>query len=546
MEAVEADESQAARLAAPCVEACAKAAAPRCGLASRMPQLVVLEVHTFTSGCAAGTTAPTGDALERGRCTELVPLTWMVAARVPYVVSAVAAEWRRRPPGDSTDQDCRLRAGVDNSKSSSSSAPIEGAKTTELDIEAAAVVQVYLPTGCSCAVLRALMSRMAVDCGSAIEAWGCGRAMSSSATGCSGPVFTPLWRPTDLIAALQLVQVASMLQIEELLPELVSLVKDAVSTPADVETLEAACGQLELPAALQEAAAIARNHALEPSCLPDEAQVRGMIASALLTADGKVWRVVQKVIDGREAWPRTAKENAAILLAFATGAHSSIRATPHTGFFWGSRDFLYLVCRYVRYRPEHLDGMVTAMFDSVYNMDPELPAEIIDAVFKELLSCEGLSFAQCEHVIAKLMQREDQLSYLFHEWSGVFPSLPPNARRALAKGLLPAVGRCPHAALDFVLKELEAAPLQEGRGRGARRSWAAIVMPFAWLTPVGNSTASSAPSGSSCQRNTSARVGGFLTSGGARWWQGCRRRHQDVGASSVGNRAEESIRRRGW
>jgi len=30
-------------------------------------------------------------------------------------------------------------------------------------------------------------------------------------------------------------------------------------------------------------------------------QVRGMISSALHTADGKVWRVVQKVIDRREA-----------------------------------------------------------------------------------------------------------------------------------------------------------------------------------------------------------------------------------------------------
>merc|ERR1711953_772880 len=102
------------------------------------------------------------------------------------------------------------------------------------------------------------------------------------------------------------------------------------------------------------------------------------------------------------------------------------------------------------------------MFDSVYSMDPELPAEIIDAVFKELLSYEGLSFAQCEHVIAKLMQREDQLEYLFHEWSGVFPTLPANARQALSKGLLPTVGRCPHAVLDFVLKELETLPTPSG------------------------------------------------------------------------------------
>merc|ERR1719401_2839272 len=253
-----------------------------------------------------------------------------------------------------------------------------------------------------------------------------------------------------------------MLQVEEVLPELAELVRSSVATAEDLALLEATCRRLELPTSLSQAAEATRRTALEPAGLPGEAQVRGMIASALLTADGKVWRVVQKVIERREAWPRLARENAAVLLAFATGAHGSIRATPHTGFFWGSRDFLYLVCRYVRRRPEQFDAMVSAMFDSVYSMDPELPAEIIDAVFKELLSHEGLSFAQCEHVIAKLMQREDQLEHLFHEWSGVFPTLPPNARRALSKGLLPAVGRCPHAALDFVLKELEATPLPQG------------------------------------------------------------------------------------
>eukprot|EP00931_Biecheleriopsis_adriatica_P051675 TRINITY_DN30002_c0_g1_i1.p1 TRINITY_DN30002_c0_g1~~TRINITY_DN30002_c0_g1_i1.p1 ORF type:complete len:125 (+),score=19.39 TRINITY_DN30002_c0_g1_i1:84-458(+) len=72
-------------------------------------------------------------------------------------------------------------------------------------------------------------------------------------------------------------------------------------------------------------------------------------------------------------------------------------------------------------------------------------------------------FAQCEHIIAKLMQRGEQMEYLFHEWSGIFPTLPANARQALAKGLLPLVGRCPHAALDFVLKELDAVPQPEGR-----------------------------------------------------------------------------------
>merc|ERR1719401_2271014 len=95
-------------------------------------------------------------------------------------------------------------------------------------------------------------------------------------------------------------------------------------------------------------------------------------------------------------------------------------------------------------------------------MDPELPAEIIDVVFKELLVHEGLSPAQCEHVITKLMQCEGQLEYLFHEWSGVFPSLPGNARYALSKGLLPTVGRCPHAVLDFVLKELDTIPMPAG------------------------------------------------------------------------------------
>jgi hypothetical protein len=270
------------------------------------------------------------------------------------------------------------------------------------------------------------------------------------------------WAPSDLVSALRLVQVASMLQIEDVMPELIDLVREATTTAEDFAVLEAACHQHELPAALRDAAAFARSK-LAPVGLPEENQVRGMIASALLTADGKVWRVVQKVIDRREAWPHLAAENAAVLLAFATGANGSIRATPHTGFFWGSRDFLYLVCRYIRSRPEHFDAMVSAMFDSLYNMDPELPSEIIDAVFKELLVHEGLSQAQCEHVITKLMQREGQLEYLFHEWSGVFSTLPANARLALSKGLLPTVGRCPHAVLDFVLKELDTLPPPAGR-----------------------------------------------------------------------------------
>eukprot|EP00439_Symbiodinium_sp_Y106_P068480 s1502_g11.t1 len=225
-----------------------------------------------------------------------------------------------------------------------------------------------------------------------------------------------------------------------------------------------------LPPSIQEVAASARPIS-EPAGLPHTDQVRGMISSALHTADGKVWRVVQKVIDRREAWPRLAKENAAMLLGFAQGAHGSIRATPHTGFFWGSRDFLYLVCRYIRARPEIFDAMVTAMFEEVYSMDPELPAEVIDAVFKDLLVHEGLTFAQCEHVIDKLMQRGEQIEYLFHEWSGVFPALPAAARQALAKGLLPSVGRCPHAALDFVLKELDALPQPEGCARHTNAWW---------------------------------------------------------------------------
>merc|ERR1719401_1578648 len=267
-----------------------------------------------------------------------------------------------------------------------------------------------------------------------------------------------------------------MLQVEEVLPELAELVRSSVATAEDLALLEATCRRLELPTSLSEAALAARPGPPEPQGLPDEAQVRGMIASALLTADGKVWRVVQKVIERREAWPRLARENAAVLLAFATGAHGSIRATPHTGFFWGSRDFLYLVCRYIRGRPDRFAAMVTAMFDSVYSMDPELPAEIIDAVFKELLVHEGLSLTQCEHVIAKLMQQENQLEYLFHEWSGVFPALPANARHALSKGLLPAIGCCPHAALDFVLKELDSVPPPSGRTSvGLRGFWRAIL-----------------------------------------------------------------------
>jgi hypothetical protein len=260
-----------------------------------------------------------------------------------------------------------------------------------------------------------------------------------------------------------------------------------------------------------------------------------MIASALLTADGKVWRVVQKVIDRREGWPRTARENAEIILAFATGKHGSIRATPHTGFFWGSRDFLYLVCRYIRSRSEHFDAMVSAMFDSVYSMDPELPAEIIDAVFKELLSHEGLAFSQCEHVIAKLMQRPDQLGYLFHEWSGVFPQLPASARRSLAKGLLPTVGRCPHVALDFVLKELDSAPLlPQGHSTRGRLSFA-----YAWAALFRTRGHSVGP-----PHGRQAPIAGGLdldTENHARWSFFCQRRsrqHAQLTSQSVAARGQ--------
>lgn len=355
---------------------------------------------------AASAEAARPEAVE----AELVPLTAAVARRIPYVLSALSSEWRpARADGASAE----------------ASPPR---------------VSVFLPAGCPAGVVRALAGRLAADADGASREHGLALA----------------WRPSDVESALQLVQVASMLQLDELLPELAERVRGAVASGSDLALLEATCRRLELPQAVRDVAEATRRSTVELS-LPGEAQVRGMIASALHTADGKVWRVVQKVIDRREAWPRLASENAAILLAFATGAHGSIRATPHTGFFWGSRDFLYLVCRYICTRSERFDAMVTAMFDSVYSMDPELPAEIIDAVFKELLVHEGLSFGQCEHVITKMMQREDQLEYLFHEWSGVFPTLPPNARRALAKGLLPAVGRCPHTALDFVLKELDAA-----------------------------------------------------------------------------------------
>lgn len=374
---------------------------------------------------------------------ETMLLTRDVAARIPYVVSALSAEWRKKPSSvEVADQatGAAVPPVLDVECSEGACASTACAKPP--------VVQIFMPAGCPCSILRALLARLAAHADTAAQL---GLAVH--------------WTPGELSASLRLVQVASMLQMEELLPELIELVRETVLVTGDFAALDEACRRLELPAGLREAAAALRPR-FEPLGLPTEAQVRGMIASALLTADGKVWRVVQKVIDRREVWPHLAKENAAVLLAFATGTHGSIRATPHTGFFWGSRDFLYLLCRHIRGRSEHFDVMVSAMFDSVYNMDPELPAEIIDAVFKELLVHEGLSLAQCEHVITKLMEQDNQLEYLFHEWSGIFPQLPPNARQALSKGLLPAIGRCPHAALDFVLGELDLVPMRVEAGLG--------------------------------------------------------------------------------
>lgn len=373
------------------------------------PRFVSLEVHGDEEDVSNSSTA-------RPSIPEIIDVPGRVAALIPYVVAALAKEWRHERPE-----------------------PSEGSSVE--------TVQVFMPAGCSSALLRTLVGRLALQ------------ADDSEAS--------VKWETKSLTETLQLVQVASMLQLEEMIPELINLVWQAMATGADVSELEAACQRLELPPAIQELAAAAQPFCPEPAGLPDTEQVRGMISSALHTADGKVWRVVQKVIDRREAWPRLARENAATLLAFAKGAHGSIRAMPHTGFFWGSRDFLYLVCRYIRTRPEFFDAMVTAMFEEVYDMDRELPAEVIDAVFKELLVHEGLTFTQCEHVMDKLMQRGEQMEYLFHEWSGVFPTLPAHARQALAKGLLPSIGRCPHAALDFVLKELDAVPQFEGRSKSS-------------------------------------------------------------------------------
>lgn len=378
------------------------------------------DVASKSSEKSSNLSSPASNELLRGNSAPVViPVYGAVGRRIPYVVSALSSEWRQAT--DASDEQ-------------------------PMGCEHPPRVQVFLPADCPVTTLRTLLGRLAADA----ENVAIDHGLHTS------------WQPVDINTALRLVQVASMLQIEELLSELTALVQRSVQSSEDLELLNTACQQLELPAVLREVEAHSCG-SLAPAALPDENQLRGMIASALLTADGKVWRVVQKVIDKREAWPHLAKQNSAILLEFATGVHGSIRATPHTGFFWGSRDFLYLVCRNIRRRPERFDAMVSAVFDSVYSMEEELPAEVIDAVFKELLAHEGLSFAQCDHIITKMMQREDQLEHLFHEWSGVFPQLPATARQALSKGLLPAVGKCPHLALDFVLKELDAIPSPPGR-----------------------------------------------------------------------------------
>ncbi|CAK0820434.1 unnamed protein product, partial [Prorocentrum cordatum] len=215
-----------------------------------------------------------------------------------------------------------------------------------------------------------------------------------------------------------------------LLPELASLLREAVaaSGPAsgDASTvLEEARQRLELPPEIWEAALAARPVLPEPQGLPDEAQVRGMIASALLTADGKVWRVVQKAIDMREAWPRLA-EDPRERGCPAGLRHRRPRQYPRHathGLLLGQPRLPVpgLPLRPPQARALRRHGLRYARLRVQYG-DRELPAEIIDAVFKELLVHEGLSFTQCEHVIAKLMQPRTS-------WSTSSASGPASSRR---------------------------------------------------------------------------------------------------------------------
>ncbi|CAE6972270.1 Ranbp2 [Symbiodinium natans] len=85
---------------------------------------------------------------------------------------------------------------------------------------------VFMPAGCPISVLQALLGRLALDshCEARVDA---------------------LWRPSSLAETLQLAQVASMLQIEEVMPELVNLVSEAMASGADAAELQAACERLQ-------------------------------------------------------------------------------------------------------------------------------------------------------------------------------------------------------------------------------------------------------------------------------------------------------------
>ncbi|OLP95545.1 Eukaryotic translation initiation factor isoform 4G-2 [Symbiodinium microadriaticum] len=87
--------------------------------------------------------------------------------------------------------------------------------------------RVFMPTGCHIGILEALLGRLAVD------------------SHCEARL-TALWHPSSLTEILQLAQVASMLQIDEVMPELVGLVSEAMASGADAAELEAACERLQL------------------------------------------------------------------------------------------------------------------------------------------------------------------------------------------------------------------------------------------------------------------------------------------------------------
>eukprot|EP00439_Symbiodinium_sp_Y106_P069444 s1502_g11.t4 len=85
---------------------------------------------------------------------------------------------------------------------------------------------VFMPAGCHIGILEALLGRLAVD------------------SHCEARL-TALWHPSSLTELLQLAQVASMLQIDEVMPELVGLVSEAMASGADAAELEAACERLQ-------------------------------------------------------------------------------------------------------------------------------------------------------------------------------------------------------------------------------------------------------------------------------------------------------------